>query len=383
MNATQQQKLADFNLVNRKGKLRPPHLSLRTKPAMIHAMATFSENHLSAHARHLATWMWIGLAVSLLIHGSAIVWMRSTVLEGFSTGEKLQLAPPKVVMRQAKIDPKTLADAAPTKMPELAPKVPLAVAFTAEKPVAGEMKVEPKPIDLSNRVPVEKPAAPAEIGEAMEKIQKTMQSKVDSELAEIAGSLAKNGPVSVNQPSLGLKNALAQATAAAEAAATGGATNKMSTIPGRQTLEQALTSNAAPSEERPIGIPGGALFKHDSSDLGPDSLPVLRQIALLAQKFPDYTLVITGYTDATGTADYNLRLSQRRADAVREWLVRNAKIASVRVESRGRGMEDLVVDAERSVEEQAPNRRVEVMLKPSSKDNSGKPVQPLIRPTVR
>jgi hypothetical protein len=46
-------------------------------------------------------------------------------------------------------------------------------------------------------------------------------------------------------------------------------------------------------------------------------------------------------------------------------------------------MEDLVVDAERSVEEQAPNRRVEVMLKPSSKENSGKPVQPLIRPTVR
>ncbi len=347
-------------------------------------MATLSENHPSAHSRHLATWMWIGLAISLLIHGSAIVWMRSTVLEGFSTGEKLQLAPPKVVMRQAKIDPKTLADSAPAKMPELAPKVPLAVAFTAEKPQAGEMKVEPKPIDLSNKIPTEKPAAPAEIGEAMEKMQKSMQSKVDSELAEIAGSLVKSGPVSVNQPSLGLKNALAQATAAAEAAvASNSPTNKMATIPGRQTLEQALSGNAAPSEERPIGIPGGALFKHDSSDLGPDSLPILRQIALLAQKFPDYTLVITGYTDATGTADYNLRLSQRRADAVREWLVRNAKIASVRVESRGRGMEDLVVDAERSVEEQAPNRRVEVMLKPSSKENSGKPVQPLIRPTVR
>ena len=347
-------------------------------------MATLSENHPSAHSRHLATWMWIGLAISLLIHGSAIVWMRSTVLEGFSTGEKLQLAPPKVVMRQAKIDPKTLADSAPAKMPELAPKVPLAVAFTAEKPQAGEMKVEPKPIDLSNKIPTEKPAAPAEIGEAMEKMQKSMQSKVDSELAEIAGSLTKSGPVSANQPSLGLKNALAQATAAAEAAvASNSPTNKMASIPGRQTLEQALSGNAAPSEERPIGIPGGALFKHDSSDLGPDSLPILRQIALLAQKFPDYTLVITGYTDATGTADYNLRLSQRRADAVREWLVRNAKIAPVRVESRGRGMEDLVVDAERSVEEQAPNRRVEVMLKPSSKENSGKPVPPLIRPTVR
>ena len=347
-------------------------------------MATLSQNLDAPHSRQIATWMWVGLAVSLLIHGSAIVWMRTTVLDGFSTSEKLQLAPPKVVMRQAKIDPKTLADSAPAKMPELAPKVPLAVAFTAEKPQTGEMKVEPKPIDLSNRIPNEKPAAPAEIGEAMEKMQKSMQSKVDSELAEIASSLTKSGSVSVNQPSLGLKKALAQATAAAEAATTAKTgSGKMSNIPGRQTLEQALSGTAAPSEERPIGIPGGALFNHDSSDLGPDSLPVLRQIALLAQKFPDYTLVITGYTDATGSADYNLRLSQRRADAVREWLVRNAKIAPVRVESRGRGMEDLVVSADRSVDEQAPNRRVEVMLKPSSKENSGKPVQPLIRPTVR
>lgn len=146
-----------------------------------------------------------------------------------------------------------------------------------------------------------------------------------------------------------------------------GSLNRTTSVPGRQTLEQALSSNAAPSEESPVGIPGSALFKHDSADLGPDSLPVLQQIALLAKKFSDYGLVISGYTDSTGTAEYNRRLSQRRADVVREWLVGNASVAPARVEARGRGTENLIVPAGRSVEEQAPNRRVEVTLRPRKK----------------
>ncbi|NBV84921.1 MAG: OmpA family protein, partial [Verrucomicrobia bacterium] len=65
-----------------------------------------------------------------------------------------------------------------------------------------------------------------------------------------------------------------------------------------------------------------------------------------------------------GSADYNLRLSQRRADAVKEWLVRRYNASPAKLETIGRGAQELLVPSG-SVDEQASNRRVEVVLVPA------------------
>jgi outer membrane protein OmpA-like peptidoglycan-associated protein len=92
-------------------------------------------------------------------------------------------------------------------------------------------------------------------------------------------------------------------------------------------------------------------------------VPILEKIADLRRRFPDYVMVITGHTDATGSEEYNLRLSQRRADAVKEWLVKRYKMDAAKLETVGRGSTELIVPAG-NVEDQAPNRRVEVLLRP-------------------
>ena len=66
---------------------------------------------------------------------------------------------------------------------------------------------------------------------------------------------------------------------------------------------------------------------------------------------------ITGHTDNIGTKDYNMKLSQRRADAVRDYL-KSIGIEK-NVEAIGEGMSRPIAD-NRTKEGQAKNRRVEI-----------------------
>jgi OmpA-OmpF porin, OOP family len=75
-------------------------------------------------------------------------------------------------------------------------------------------------------------------------------------------------------------------------------------------------------------------------------------------------MVIVGHTDNIGSPDYNLRLSQRRADAVKEWLVRRYNVNPARLDTIGRGAQELLIPSG-TVDQQASNRRVEVLLVPA------------------
>jgi outer membrane protein OmpA-like peptidoglycan-associated protein len=146
-------------------------------------------------------------------------------------------------------------------------------------------------------------------------------------------------------------------------------------VPGRQSIEDALANiGQVPTRESPVAIPGNALFGHDSSELGPESIPMLEKIADLRRRFPDYIMGIIGHTDSTGSPDYNMRLSQRRADAVKEWLVRRYNMNPAKLETMGRGSQELLVSGG-NVEDQAPNRRVEVLLRPSGPAQGSRPAK--------
>ena len=106
------------------------------------------------------------------------------------------------------------------------------------------------------------------------------------------------------------------------------------------------------------------LFEFDSATLRqPQSR--LDQIAAALQADPSITDVdITGHADRLGSLQYNLRLSQRRADAVRDYLVAKG-VEPGRLKAYGRGETQPVVfctDKQRSelIKCLEPNRRVEV-----------------------
>jgi outer membrane protein OmpA-like peptidoglycan-associated protein len=104
----------------------------------------------------------------------------------------------------------------------------------------------------------------------------------------------------------------------------------------------------------------GISFDTGKATITADSATTLQQIADLLSRNGGWKLRIEGHTDDVGKPKDNLTLSRRRADAVRDWLVANAKVAAVRLETNGLGDTKPVAGNE-SDDGRAKNRRVELV----------------------
>jgi len=102
------------------------------------------------------------------------------------------------------------------------------------------------------------------------------------------------------------------------------------------------------------------LFQYNKAVLDADSIPLLEKIRQMLLENKNLTIDIRGYTDNIGSEAYNLGLSVRRADAVREYLIKNG-IFQDRLTSQGFGISNPIAD--NSTEEgRAKNRRVEFFI---------------------
>lgn len=102
------------------------------------------------------------------------------------------------------------------------------------------------------------------------------------------------------------------------------------------------------------------LFETNRYALSPDAQLKLAKLCGIIQAHPGLNLSIEGYTDTTGTPDYNLKLSQQRADAVRDFLVSQG-LSSDTIGSKGLGQADPVAD-NGSAAGRKLNRRVEIIV---------------------
>jgi outer membrane protein OmpA-like peptidoglycan-associated protein len=108
---------------------------------------------------------------------------------------------------------------------------------------------------------------------------------------------------------------------------------------------------------------GDVLFASGAATLNAVGDPHLGKLAAFLTKYSDRTVLIVGYTDSIGGEDYNLGLSQRRADAVKFYLV-NQGIDSSRLSASGMGKSSPVADNSSATGRQQ-NRRVEVTIENS------------------
>jgi outer membrane protein OmpA-like peptidoglycan-associated protein len=80
------------------------------------------------------------------------------------------------------------------------------------------------------------------------------------------------------------------------------------------------------------------LFAFDRSDIRPSAEKILREVAKsIDKRFPDADIQVDGHTDAKGSPEYNQGLSERRANAVADWLAAHEAISRDRMEVRGYG----------------------------------------------
>jgi outer membrane protein OmpA-like peptidoglycan-associated protein len=99
-------------------------------------------------------------------------------------------------------------------------------------------------------------------------------------------------------------------------------------------------------------------FDFDKADIEPQYRDILNRIAGVLMTLKGYSIYVYGYTDDVGTQEYNLKLSGRRAQAVRAVLVQTG-INSGLITTKGLGKSDPRVKGE-SAQARAANRRVEI-----------------------
>ena len=106
----------------------------------------------------------------------------------------------------------------------------------------------------------------------------------------------------------------------------------------------------------------GIYFDFDKSEVKPESDPTLKEISKLLSDNPKLNLYVVGHTDNVGDYNYNLKLSQARADAVVKTLVSKYNVDKSRLTSAGVGPLAPVTTND-TEEGKAKNRRVELIKK--------------------
>jgi outer membrane protein OmpA-like peptidoglycan-associated protein len=102
------------------------------------------------------------------------------------------------------------------------------------------------------------------------------------------------------------------------------------------------------------------LFDIDKSTLKPGAREKLAKVSGIVLAYPGLKLAVEGHTDSIGTDEYNLTLSEKRADAVRDYLVSQG-VSDSGITAQGFGKENPVATNDTS-EGRALNRRVELVV---------------------
>jgi len=153
---------------------------------------------------------------------------------------------------------------------------------------------------------------------------------------------------------------------AAVGGAIGGATGyNWNAIRGKLSKDTAGTGTQIteqPDGTLKVNIPSQVTFDTDSATIKPSFRSVLDQVAQTLGQHQDVSANVVGHTDSTGNPNYNMQLSQRRAQSVSGYLG-DRGVARNRLTAEGRGQSQPVAD-NGSEAGRAQNRRVEIFLKP-------------------
>ncbi len=301
------------------------------------------------------SWLWFGLIVSLGIHFALCVYFY-----------RVRFLPVDAMMAGAP-QPPTFK----VKSVDLAQQLDKS-SMDQNNPAA---KPEPDKTDVQ---------LPDDIRDVLPDQPKTEQRDVNTVLTEIEPTTAQNlsnNPNATHQQSLLNETAMSgrpQPALSGTELATSTSIKRPNTFtskmpgdsagpnkghaPGFSDLDQLLAQKGPLGSGTKLRMPDDQLFEYDSATLQSSAIDQLQKLGTLIQRNPKATFTVEGYTDSFGTPEYNLDLSQRRADSVKQYLVEAMRISPAQIETRGYGATKFRTSPNGSIEEQSPNRRVEVVV---------------------
>jgi outer membrane protein OmpA-like peptidoglycan-associated protein len=142
----------------------------------------------------------------------------------------------------------------------------------------------------------------------------------------------------------------------------GTAAAEVRTVTDRNTRELGLLrSVVANIDDYKLHGEATVLFGFSKYTLSDEGKEQLDQLAVGKGNLKRYVISVEGFTDATGSTDYNAELSQRRANAVVSYMVSKHQVPVYRIHMLGLGKDKLVDDGKTSAA-RSKNRRVEVRI---------------------
>ncbi len=310
------------------------------------------------------------LVVSVLLHACIVVWFQQTRLPQFNRAPPERLVPRIFNVKTITIDEKLLDGAEKQDGPKREETKPALkpLDLPDEKPMAdvteGRMTPGvPAPVDVVKPIANEKPAVQSNEAQEIARVQDNAKIAMDEDLDSLRDSLIRDQPKNAGRSSIAIPSDAA-AAAHSDAAGMAAASGRLDKLLGR----------GLHAGDAPVTMPGGALFEFDSSEVRTAATDQLRLLGMLIKRSPNVTFSIEGYTDSFGDADYNIQLSQARADAVRNWLIQNMDVDPSHIQATGYGATNFLVapkpvdmHSQASIEQEKlleqSNRRVEIRFK--------------------
>ncbi len=151
-------------------------------------------------------------------------------------------------------------------------------------------------------------------------------------------------------------------------------------LDGIESLDELLDLPANLLLSKKTLLPSDLLFEFNRAELRESAKVGLMKLALLIDKNPTLYCWIEGHTDLIGSDEANFKLSERRAEAVKTYLVKSMRMNPERIITRGFGKTQPLI-TEGNADEQAPNRRVEIRMR-KTPPPKGEIKIPKAQPTV-
>ena len=284
-------------------------------------------------------WLLFGLILSIFIHFFILKKLGRFEIDSFNPASFDHIVPRRFHLERVNIDPKFLEESEKQPLPSKPVEVIL-----SEKIDFSNQEIE-KPNSFSNTKPTvlnslelseEKPRAIKNL--VPETLQRPNQPMIFSNEVDTKGNDSMERLISKEASALGNYSKL------------------------DQLIEQ---KKPLSSQTAPILLPTDLLFEYDADQLRPEAEKSLEKLATLIQRNPKAEFIIEGFTDSFGSDEYNLDLSTRRAESIKQWLIIKQFINEKQIKACGLGKSNFLVPSTGSIQAQQLNRRVEIVIRQS------------------
>jgi outer membrane protein OmpA-like peptidoglycan-associated protein len=317
---------------------------------------------------HLGWWAAVAMLVSILLH--VIVFFALDQMKiAFKFEQARELSTKPIDVSQMQVRPMDLEKSLPPEDVIQPPKDSAALLDEVELldilPKDQQIDIKPAIIEAEYALQMKNPAAAGNPEATALEISAGLE--VDADLPELGREPVNIKPAEIGQMTVDPGAALVDDNEIGKFTddlIKRGANGKVEngTLDGVISLDSLLDLPANILLSKKTMLPSDLLFEFNSSELRESAKVGLMKLGLLMDRNPGLYCWIEGHTDLVGGDEFNLNLSIKRAEAVKNYLVTSLRMDRSKIITRGFGRyEPLIITG--TAEEQSANRRVEIRMR--------------------